>query len=298
MKWNIDDIPAFIAIVDHLSLSSAARALNVSKSTVSKSLARLENALGIRLIERNTRNIRLTSEGETFYRQGQLIMEQVMDANAVMSGLTTNPIGKLVVALPIAFSREILARHLDEFQHLHPEVELDLIITSNPVDLIRDQVDIAVVVGPLVDSEMVAKTLYRGRLMCVTSPTYQQRYNLGNSSEDLVNHMQICEKRYAINRLSIREAEQKKFIDLRQVFIQVNDPISVREAVLNGCGVALLPDQYCKSLVEKGELVEVYSNLEFESSASTLSAIYPTRRLLSSKTRAFLHFLEQICAQI
>lgn len=295
MTWLIDDVPIFLAVVDHHGVTAAADYLNISKSKVSKSLSRLEDALGTRLIERNSRNIRITSEGETFFRHGQLIMEQVVDTRAVMSGLTSNPSGKLVVAFPMAFARDILARHLPDFHQQYPDIQLELIVSSHPVDTIREQVDISVVVGALDNSELIAKPLYHGNLICVTSPAYAQAHRLGNTEKDLISHIQICEKRYAINQFSLKVKKRKCFVDLSQTAMQTNDPLVVREALIQGFGVSIVPEQYCKTQIYSGELIRIYQNITFDTTASIISAVYPSSRLMSSKTRAFLDFLQHIC---
>ncbi|KEA64147.1 Transcriptional regulator, LysR family [Marinobacterium lacunae] len=298
MRWNIDDVPIYLAIIDHKGVSAAAQVLGTSKSTVSKALSRLEEALGVRLIERNSRNLRITSEGEVFYRHASLIMEQVRETDAVMAGMTSEPRGKLVVALPMAFAREIVAPHLGHFHTLYPEVDVEIIITSRPVDIIRNQIDLAVVVGALNDSELVAKTLYESRLLWVTSPEYAARHDLGHSAEALLSHVHICEQRYGIPHFQIKLEGSKASLDLSKGVMHVNDPLSVREAVINGCGVTMLPGQYCKRNLADGSLVEVFQHISIETITAKLSAIYPGRRLLPSKTRAFLDFLSDICEQL
>ncbi|WP_286237868.1 LysR family transcriptional regulator [Neptuniibacter halophilus] len=298
MNWNIDDIPLFIATVEHKGVSAAAAHLQLAKSTVSKGLNRLEQALGLRLLERNSRNIRITAEGETFYRHCLQIMQQVEETEAAMSGLQAEPGGRLVVALPMAFGREIVARHLPRFRRQFPKIELEIIITSHPVDIIRDQIDLAVVIGELADSELIATPLYQSRLLWVTTPAYRDSHELGSSTEALQGHIQICEQRYRHSRFPVRQAESRKTINLSRGIIHVNDPIAVREALLNGGGVSLLPDQYCKPCLASGELVEVYPEVQFEASAAVLSAVYPQRRLMSKNCRVFLEFLRELCEQI
>lgn len=298
MKWNIDDVPIFVAIVDHKGISAAAGQLGISKSTVSKSLTRLESALEIRLIERNSRNVRITHEGQVFYRHCQGILEQVDNTNAEMSGLAIRPSGKLVVALPIAFCREIVAPRLLQFQQQYPAINLEIIVTSHPVDLIRDQIDLAVTIGAQTDSELITRALYNSKLLLITSPDYAATHDLGDSAEALQAHLKICEKRYASNRFPIRIGNQSKTLDFTENTIKVNDPLSVREAIINGMGVSVLPDQYCHEAIRKQQLVRVYRSISIDASASSLSVIYPSRRLLSSTTRAFLDFLDNICKEI
>lgn len=298
MAWNLDDVPIYVAVVEQNGVSSAADYLQLSKSAVSKALARLEQDLGVRLLARNTRNLRITSEGEAFYRHCLLIMEQVQEANAVMAGLTHTPSGRLVIALPMAFGREIVAPQLGEFHRRYPLIDLELLISSHPVDIIREQVDLAVVIGSLNDSDLMVKKLYESTLWCVTSPVYAKQNQLGNSPDDLLQHIQMCEKRYVGKSFPIWVDGQKKTLTLNKKMISVNDPIAVRAAVLNGFGLALVPDQYCKQHLATGELVRVFEQIEFEPSVSVISAIYPSRRLISNKTRAFLDFLIELCERI
>lgn len=298
MAWNLDDIPIYVAVVEHNGISSAAEYLQLSKSAVSKALARLEQDLGLRLLARNTRNLHITSEGEAFYRHCLLIMEQVNEANAVIAGLKSIPSGRLVVALPMAFGREIVAPHLGQFRAQYPQIDLEILITSHPVDIIREQVDLAVVIGLLNDSDLVVKKLYESTLWCVASPKYVQQNELGTSPDDLLQHIQLCEKRYVGKSFPIRVDGQKKTLSLNKKMLSVNDPIAVRAAILNGFGLALVPDQYCKQQLASGALVRVFEHIEFEPSVSVISAIYPSRRLLSNKTRAFLDFLIELCEHI
>ena len=142
------------------------------------------------------------------------------------------------------------------------------------------------------------KTLYRSELRWVASPGYASDHQLGDSKQDLLSHIHICETRYADKRLPIRVNGHREFIDLSQHIIHVNDPISVREAVIEGCGVSLLPDQYCKQQLADGSLVTVFEQIAFDTSASELSVIYPSRRLISNKTRAFLDFLVEVCRDL
>lgn len=296
MRWTIDDVPVFVAVVDQKGVTAAARTLGMPKSTVSKALSRLEEALGLRLIERNSRNLRITSEGETFYRQAVLIMEQVRETDAAMAGLNAVPSGRLVAALPPALCQELVAPNLASFRARYPAVELDLIVTSHGVDLLRDQVDIAVVVGPQADSDLISRTLYSGPLIWVASPDYIAVNPLGNDTDDLLAHIQICEKRYGLARLPVRVDGEAVHMDLARGVTHVNDPISVRAAVLGGCGVTLLPEIYCRGQLRRGELARVAEHITLDLSASVLSVVYPGRRLISPKTRAFLDFLDEVVA--
>jgi len=294
--WSLDDVPVYLAILEQQGISQAARQLGVSKSMVSKALRRLETALGVRLIERNSRNMRITSEGRVFQHHARLIMEQADETQAIMSGLTAVPAGRLVVALPMAFSREVVTPRLPVFHRQYPRIELEVVITSRELDIIRDQIDLAVVVGPLTDSELVVTRLYRGALVWAASPRYLARYKtLGDTLAHLHSHIRICETRYAQPRFPVRIGDREHYLNLQQGLMQVNDPLAVRDAVLNDFGIALLPLQYAHRQLESGELRAVFPQVVVEASSADLSAVYPGRRLLSNKTRALLDFLKQAC---
>lgn len=296
MKWRIDDVPIFVAVVDQNGITAAAQVLGMPKSTVSTAISRLEHGLGLRLIDRNSRNLRVTTEGEAFYRQAQLIMDQVREADATAAGLSAEPTGRLTAALPPAFTQEIVAPRLAEFRARFPKVELDIVVTDHGAELLRGQVDLAVVVGPLEDSELIARTLITGPLVWVVSPDYQARHRIGDSLDDIRGHIQICEKRYGRARMPVHVNGQATRIDLDHGIAHVNDPLVVRRAVANGAGLSLLPHHYCREPLADGTLVEVCRHVTFDLAASTLTAVYPHRRLVSPRLRAFIDFLTTACS--
>lgn len=295
MKWNINDVPIFVATVDQKGISAAANFLHMPKSTVSRSISRLEEGLGIRLLERNSRRLRITSEGEAFYRHAVLIMEQVETANVQMVGLTSVPSGRLTVALPMAFSREIIGGKLAEFNRRYPLINLEVIVTSHSVDIIRDQIDIALVVGSLNDSELIAQQLLETSLIWITSPSYIHENKLDGSIDNILKHVRVCEKRYGSSRLVLRDDSNKQTIDLTSV-VHVNDALMVREMVMEGAGVSLAPMIYCRRLIAEGHLLQIWPHIRIESTAN-VSVVYPSRRLLSNKSRAFIEYIKEITTQ-
>lgn len=298
MRWKIDDVPVFVAVVDQNGITAAAKTLGMPKSTVSTTLTRLEQGLGLRLLDRNSRNLRITREGETFYRQAQLIVEQAREADAMMAGHNTVPSGRLSVALPPAFCQEIVAPNMVAFRDAYPAIELDLIITSHGVELLRDLADIVVVVGPLEDSELVSRTLISGPLVWVASPQYLAENSVGNEPKSIVSHIQMCEKRYGLTRMPVHVDGSAANIDLSHGISHVNDPLVVRRAVMNGAGLSLLPRHYCREQLSQGSLVEICQHVTFDLAASKLTAVYPSRRLMSPRIRAFLEFLNEVCAKL
>lgn len=295
MKWQLNDLPVFLAVLEQGGISAAARTLGLSKSGVSVVLARLERSLELRLLDRSTRSLRVTAEGEAFYRQALLVMEQAREADAVMAGLGAAPSGKLTVALPPAFCHEMVAPRLASFRQRYPEVQLELVVTSNGAAMVRESADLAVVVGPLEDSELVSRTLLSSALIWVASPTWLATYTLGETLPEICAQVQICETRYGLRRMPMHVDGEPGQLDLARGITHVNNPLVVRRVVLGGGGVSVLPRHYCVQQLADGSLVEVLQHIRFDLAASRLTVVYPGRKLLSPRVRAFLEFLVEIC---
>jgi DNA-binding transcriptional LysR family regulator len=293
MKWQLDDLPVFLAVVEQAGISAAARALGAPKSTVSAALARLETGLGLRLLDRSSRTLRLTAEGEAFQRQAQLIVEQAREADALMGGLASRPAGRLTVALPPAFTQDLVAPRLPQFRQRYPAVDLEIIVTTLGAAMVRDSVDLAVVVGALEDSELVSRALLEPELIWVASPLWLASNTPGEGLDTLRSQVQICETRYAQRRLRLQVHGEEAFIDLTGA-IKVNHPLVVRRVVEAGGGVSLLPRTYCADALAEGRLVQVLPHCRFAQVGSRLTVVYPGRRLLSPRVRVFLEFLNEL----
>lgn len=290
-------MPVFVAVVDHKGITAAARELGMPKSSVSTALSRLEQALGVRLVDRNSRTMNVTEEGETFYRQAQLIIEQVREAEAAMSGHNVTPRGRLAVALPPAFCLEIVAPQIASFHAAYPDIDLELVITSHGVDLLRDKVDLAVAVGALPDSDYIARTLISSPLILVASPSYLATHEIGTTLEEIRSHIQVCETRYSLSAMPVHVGGKAGQIDFDRGITHANNPLVVRSAVLNGAGVSPLPMHYCRDQLVNGSLVEVCRHVSFDRTASKLAVVYPGHRLISPRIRAFVEFLNEISAE-
>ena len=168
------------------------------------------------------------------------------------------------------------------FRRRYPRVELESLSTSRRVDFMRERIDVAVVVGPQADSDLVQRTLQAGRLIWIASPGYVKEHMLGPTAADLARHVWIVEDRYASEPLAVRvdgEAATLDFrgLDFRDTTMRVNDPLAVREAVCRGAGISFLPERYCVNQLASGALVEVAKHIEFDTEASVLSVVFSSR---------------------
>lgn len=290
MKWNIDDLPIFLAVLEHEGISAAARHLKMPKSTVSRTLSRLEDDMDIRLFDRNTRSFRLTAEGLSFAPHAQAIMEQAAAAQEAISGLRETPSGILKVALPMALSREVIGGKLAEFNSLYPDIILQVTVAPYTVDLFREDIDLAFMVGPIETSELSAHMISDSPLIWVSSPYYARQNHFDEKLTSLRPHLRFCESRYQTRKLSVKTAAGRQMLDTSQL-TSINDPVILRDIVLQGGGVALLPELYCQPFIRRGQLIELCPTIIPEPRAS-IYAVTTTKRLRPAKADLFVDFVK------
>ena len=299
MKWNIDHLPIFVAVAEVGGISAAARRLGEPKSTISRAIARLEEDIGLQLFVRGPRSLRLTHDGSQFYQHAVRILEQVEAASAELAGLSETPRGTLTVALPMAFAREIVGPHLARFQAEYPDIRLDLRIGSGQPDLIRDAIDMAVIVGSVTDSDLIQQRLINTPLIWIASPEVAATLPESPGLDELASLISAVETRYGETPVTVVD----KNGDIRDITLQgeqvmqVNDPILLREFVCSSGGLSFAPDLYCRAAIRDGSLVKLFPHLQLRQESS-LSLLFPDRRLLPKKAQVFMSFLRDICAGV
>ena len=291
MNWNINDIPVFVAVSRLKSITAAATYLRMPKSSVSRALARLEEDLDVRLFDRNTRKMRLTTEGDAFLLHASAIMEQVDIAKEAVAGLRHEPRGTLNVSMPMAFSREVVGGRLLDFQTAYPDLSLQMLISSYQIDMLRENIDVAVSVGPITDSELIAQTLSDTKLIWVASRYYAKAHDWDDTLDCLRPHLKFCERRYQQPRFRLKTPRGWQTLDTESL-PSITDPLILREMILRGGGVALLPELYCRHYINTGVLQQVCPGIETEMNA-TIYALTHSRRLQPQKARLFIDFLKE-----
>ncbi|SBS33219.1 HTH-type transcriptional regulator DmlR [Marinomonas aquimarina] len=293
----LKDLPAFYWSARLLNMSEAALTLDMTKATVSKAISRLESVYQMRLMERNSRNIRLTPEGQILFEFAERVLQLADEAGHALSGMQHTPQGSVHIGVPLALSREVLAPHLAEFQRQYPLIQLRIQTSQHPIDVLKEDLDIAIIVGSMENSELIVKTLYPSQLVWVTSPKYSQQINTPIIPNDLQRHILFCETRYHKSQFKVKFKGQSHSLDLSGAN-SCNDPIVIREAVLQGAGITMLPNQYCKGLVENGQLVEVCHDIVMNEGAAELKMVYPSRHYRSTRVRAVTEFIERMCEKL
>lgn len=285
-------LEAFAKVAETQSFSEAARRLRSSKSAVSRHVAALEADLGARLFHRTTRSLTLTEAGRDYFARTSRVLADLEEANASVTQLQAAPRGRLRVNAPMSFGFLHLAPALGDFLARYPEIELDVTLTDRFVDLIDEGVDVAVRIGSLTDSSLVARRLAAIRRVLCASPDYLNRRGVPQTPDDLKSH--DC-----LSNTNINITREWRFIhpDGKPWPIEVKGRMSansgdmLRVAALHGHGFVQLPTFIVGDDLRAGTLVSVLD--PYIAQDLTLNAVYPTARHLSPKVRAFVDFLAE-----
>lgn len=287
---QLSEHQTFVHVVDSGSFSAAARSLGVSKSHVSKQIGRLEERLGARLLQRTTRRVALTEAGRAFYERCARILEDLEEAELAVSRMQSTPTGTLRLTAPFSFGLDYVAPAVGEFLHQHARLNVDLDYTDRYVDIVGEGYDMAVRIGKLRDSSLIARKLAPMRLFTVASPDYLKTAGIPGTPEDLRTHscLQYTLRHGGTNWQfsNAAGAEVSVKVDGR---VQCNNGDALLVAACSGLGVAMLPDFIAAPALRKGELKVLLD--EWADTSSAIWLVYPHNRHLSAKVRLFVDFL-------
>jgi DNA-binding transcriptional LysR family regulator len=287
---NLADIAVFVQVVDAGSFTAAADRLNVSKAAVSKYVTRLETTLGARLLQRTTRRLALTEAGEALYAKSSGALAELVQAQQDVAHLTGAPRGHLRVTAPTYFGTTILAPLLKDFVAMYPEIQLALDLDDRISDLVKDRFDVAVRISAQVDPGLVARRLAETRLMVVGSPAYFRRRPPPTTPAELKDHLGLG---YSLARVpdewSLR-APNGRWLAVRMACaLHCNSDFVLKQAALDGLGLALLPRFFVAREIEDGRLAQALP--AYRGQELVISLVYASRRNLLPKVRAFVDFV-------
>ncbi|HYD64068.1 LysR family transcriptional regulator [Azospirillum sp.] len=286
---RLDDMLAFIKVVDTRSFTAAADRLNLSKSVVSRRISELENRLGARLLNRTTRKLSLTEVGQAFYERCTRILADLEEAERAVTDLHAAPRGRLKVNAPLSFGLLHLAPAIAAFMERYPDIEIDIDLNDRYVDLIDEGYDVAVRIGRLRDSSLIARRLAPNRRVVCASPAYLERHGTPQVPEDLANH-------HCLLYTNVPLAEQWQFRvngETRTVRVSgtlfANNGDILLSAAVAGRGIIVSPTFLAGPALAAGQLRCLLFDCMVTESA--VYAVYPQNRHLSPKVRAFVDFL-------
>ncbi|WJS05683.1 LysR family transcriptional regulator [Roseibium aggregatum] len=281
----------FVQVSDQGSFSAVARTTHTTPSAVSRQIARLEADLGTRLLQRTTRQQVLTEAGRVYLRHARQIIEDVETARREVSRLSNAPSGVLRVTAEADLALTLLTPILPEFLESYPDLRIQLHTSADMEDLIGRGIDVAIRVGHLDESSLVAKRLVMSRSLLVASPDFLKRNGSPQHPEDL-SGMSCLSFRVETDLVTWRFKSGDEVASVTvAVRTQASSLVFLKEAVKSGLGIAMLPIWIVRNDLDSGELVPVLSGFPLEPSATPISAVYPSGRNLASKVRVFIDFL-------
>lgn len=284
----------FSKVVAAGSLSAAARELGVSPAVVSRTLAALETRLGVRLVNRTTRSLHLTDEGASYYETSQRILAEIDEADAAVTSHRVEPQGVLRVALPASFGHQHIAPLVPRFAERYPKVELALSLSDRSINLIEEGFDLAVRIAELKDSSLAARKLAPNRRVVCASPAYLRAHGEPKTPQDLAKHNCLVaswEHGFAMTWEYKSPTGKRGTVRVTGRYACDNWEV-LRDWAVAGLGVALKSTWDVRRQLEEGSLVPLLSGYDFGTDVG-IYAMYPHRRHLPAKTRAFIDFLAE-----
>ena len=287
---RFEDLQAFNAVVETGSFTAAAERLNANKSAISRRVTALERRLGAQLIRRTTRTLNLTETGQSFYERSARLIADLDEAESAVAQEHGELRGRLRVALPLSFGLLHMSKPINAFAKKHPRVIFDLDLSDRHVDLLANDIDVAVRIGRLPDSSLIARQLFGSKIIAAASPDYLERHGHPASPDALAHH-------YCLSYSNVRDHDRWAWVDEHGVEQQVkinvamtaNNGQVLNAAAAKGIGIVLQPTFIVHQMIKDGILTPILT--DFRWADATAYAVYPPTRHLSYRVREFIDFL-------
>ncbi|MEI7874451.1 MAG: LysR family transcriptional regulator [Alphaproteobacteria bacterium] len=287
---HASEMAAFVRVVEAKGFSAASGVLGLSPSAVSKLITRLETRLGVRLLQRTTRALHLTTEGEVFYAAARRIVSDIETIEDQITGQRDTPHGLLRVTTSLAFSTHQLAPVILEFMARHPLVELELLPTDRVVDMVEEGVDIAIRIGRLADTSFMARKIGEDKRLICAAPSYLARHGTPRRPEELAKHNCIVSRERAyLNRWQFRIDGEIREIEVAGR-VAISEGEMQMQLALQGIGIVRLTRLTMAQAIRDGALVPLLGEFSADDPVA-IHAVYPHRRHLAPKVPAFVNFL-------
>ena len=287
---RIEAMKAFVAVANEGSFTKAAEKLASSNQLVSKYVSQLEAHLGVRLFNRTTRKVHLTEAGEQCVQHTRDILERINDMEGHLGQLTSQAQGLLQISAPVSFSTLHLAPLIREFKRANPAVGFNLQLNDRKVDVVEEGFDVALRIGHLKSSSLIAKHIAPVRLVVCAAPSYLEQYGTPTHPRELIpeHHLRYSYMEYKQSQSPLMDA-LKLSSRAQSAGMSCNNGQILLGAAIAGEGYALQPTFIVGEAIKTGKLKVILQ--EFEPAPMALYAVYPHRKLLTTKLRAFIDFL-------
>ncbi len=284
-------IETFVRVVDTGSFSTTAKIQNIGQPAVSKMIAQLEDWLGVRLLLRSTRGVTPTEAGLNFYPRARRAVEEADEAVLAARGAAAGLSGRVRVSAAVCFARLHIVPRLPAFLAAHPDVQVDLLLEDRNVDLVEEGVDVALRMGALTDPAMTTRKIAERRRLVMATPDYFARHGKPETPGELIGYEAVIYTRDdGGEAFSFQRGTEETSINISGR-VHVSATEGLRAAVLAGVGLTVASEFAFAPELRSGEVITVLE--EWRLPPISLSAVYPTGRMASSKARAFVAFVEE-----
>jgi len=286
---QIEDLRIYITVIHAGNFTAAAEQLMLSKQYVSRRMAALEASLGVRLLIRNTRKLSVTDAGLLFAQHAQRILDEIQEAELAVSEQQQALRGTFRINLPMSFGMSHLSPLIAEFLSHHPALQFQIELADRYVDVIGEGVDMAIRIGTLADSTLIARPLGELKRVICCSPDYLKRAGTPQHPDELLQHACLRYGREGQNGWELQVNGKAKWLAVQGPMVSNNGEV-LRDAALAGLGLVLLPAFIVESALQRGELVTVLDGCQ--PPPLSLNAVYPQHRQRSEVNRQLLAFLQ------
>jgi DNA-binding transcriptional LysR family regulator len=285
----LNGMRTYAAVVSTGSFTAAAERLGISRALTSKYVGQLEDHLGVRLLNRTTRRLNVTEVGRAYFERCRQLVDEVDELESAVSDQQTAPRGRLLIAAPTTFGEMFLAQAVARYLDEYPEVSIELVLADRFVNLVDEGFDLAVRIGNLQDSSLIARRLASCRLVVCASHEYLRRIGTPAHPSDLERHCCIYDTNQGSgNSWPFRDIDHRFSVSVKGN-LRVNGAVAVREAMLAGQGIGYSPAYAIGDELRTGKLKIILEN--YESDELGIYAVYPHNRHLATKVRSFIDFL-------
>ncbi|WNZ54097.1 LysR family transcriptional regulator [Microbulbifer sp. MKSA007] len=282
-----EGITEFVYVAESESFTLAAQRLAISTAKVSRQVSALESRLNVKLLYRTTRKVSLTQEGTLFYQHCRGVLDGLEAAERAVTQLQSHPQGKIKLTAPVTYAEKKVAPLINDFVIQNPKIEVNAYFTNRQVDLIDEGYDIAIRLGKLQDSTLMARKLADRRIHLCASPDYLEEHGTPHSLSELNRHNCLLGT-LDYWRFSTREGEKNLRV---KGSLRYNNGGALLDAALKGLGVVQLPDYYVEQYIAEGKLITLLSDLEDRDEG--VFAVYPGNRYIAPKVRLLIDYLAE-----
>jgi DNA-binding transcriptional LysR family regulator len=289
---QVSELSFFVLLIEMKSLAATAHELDLTPSAVTKRLTKLEERLGVKLLNRTTRTLTLTNEGEIYYEHAKRIAADLAEVEAMISSRRSTPKGQLRVNAPLGFGRNYVAPIMSEFVSLYPEVDLQLELTDHPISLTENAFDVQIRFGEIPDSRLLARHIASNKRLLCASPSYLEKNGIPSIPADLTKHpcITIKQNESEFGTWRLRKKDKTESVKVNAKFITNDGGVALRWA-LDGHGILMRAEWDLAKYIRSGELTLVLD--EYNTPPADIYAVYFQKVSRSAKLAAFIEHLEK-----